>query len=59
MKAAAVLGPVEGMKLLFAREALIVLGPRTEGVYLGDKQELKKYGLLTNCDSVICFCCFR
>lgn len=36
MKTAALPGPVEGMKLFFAREALIVLGPRTEGVHLGD-----------------------
>lgn len=44
MKTAAVPGWVEGMKLLFVREALIVLGPRTEGVYSGDWQELKKCG---------------
>lgn len=33
---AAVPGPVEGMKLFFAREALIVLSPRTESVCLRD-----------------------
>lgn len=43
----AVPGPVQGIKLFFAREALIVLSPRMEGVNLrriaGDAEVLLTY----------------